>query len=170
MCGQKFKKKNQNKTWGQSPLFGFCLHCWCYYLSCSSGFIFPAPPPSAMVPPCLALILPLPPSCLGTLPSFLSLAKVYIWLLSLGNLPSLVYLFLIIVFRASATSFRWMFHVAFSSIVTHVFSGSFVVFYNINVNLTSPKKRCIRWVLRSIRRCSSTSQLSFTAPGLGVME
>lgn len=150
---------NTFKTLGQSLLFAPSLLV--DYLSCSRRLIFPpppSPPPATRGSPFSLLPLsPLPPpSCLSILASFLSLSKVYIWLLSLGNVPSLVYLFLIIVFRASATSFRWTFPMAFVSFLTQVFSGSFVAFYNINANLTSPKWSFTKWEPKWIRRRSKS--------------
>lgn len=104
---------NAFRALGQTSLIDLLLR-YCFII-CPPSPLPPCPTLLSMVPPFLLPLYPLPaPSCPRTLPSFLSLSKVYMWLLSLGKLPSVVYLFLIIVFGASVTYFRWIFEMSFS--------------------------------------------------------
>lgn len=101
---------NTFRASGQTSLFDLLLHY--SFIACPpslpSFLIYGSPFSLALFPPA-TLYSP------QTLPALLSLSKVYILLLTLGGLPSLVYLLLIIVFSDSVTCSRWMFEMSFVS-------------------------------------------------------
>lgn len=115
------------KALGQTSLSDWLLHSYVIIRPALVDQCFLPPPPCPSLfpiraPRFLSGRSPLPsPSRPSAHPSFLSLSKLYIWLLSPGRLPSLLYLFFIIVFRASVTCFRWMFQMAWVSFIVQVF-------------------------------------------------